>query len=448
MADVNNHIPPHSHEAEQQLLGLILMDQTVLGKVGDFLLAEHFVDPGHAAIFSEAKACVEAGEIANPVSLSTRMNGALSDLGGPPYLANLAAGAGAPKLAEGYARQILGLYLRRQAIGLAEELANDGYQCSDVSAVLANASARIDELSKQCGLDGLRTVTDYSSAVREIYRGKRKQAHSTGFPSLDQFYGIPEGEWTVVTGWPSAGKSQFLDAILVNLAIRLGWQFAMCSFETSPDQHIARLAELYLGVPFYAGRNSRMSEGDLSKAEEWINDHFVFIRALRDAPTIDWALARARNAVQQRGIKGIVFDPYNEFEHLRDKGVSETEYVASTLTKVRRFCESNLVHLWFVAHPAKPPFQAQDEAPTLMQISGSQHWVNKPDWGISIHRPWERDKRSRTAEIHVKKVRNDRGKFEPGMAKLEWSPIDRRYHEISKDVRPHWSDKNDDETDC
>ena len=85
------------------------------------------------------------------------------------------------------------------------------------------------------------------------------------------------------------------------------------------------------------------------------------------------------------GIRGLVIDPYNELDHQRPPGVSETEYVSQMLTKIKRFAQHYDAHVWFVAHP-KQLQQWRGDAPNLYDISGSAHFVNKADNGVVIHR--------------------------------------------------------------
>ena len=146
---------------------------------------------------------------------------------------------------------------------------------------------------------------------------------------------------------------EFADALTVNLAHQYGWRVAVCSFENPPAEHIAKLAEKHLGLPFWDGPRQRMTEAELQKAMTWAADHFHLIRFDDEAPTIDAILEKARVAVMRHGIRGLVIDPYNEIEHHRPASVTETEYVSQLLGKVKRFAQSNDVHVWFVAHPAK-----------------------------------------------------------------------------------------------
>ena len=85
------------------------------------------------------------------------------------------------------------------------------------------------------------------------------------------------------------------------------------------------------------------------------------------------------------GIRGLLVDPYNELDHQRPSHMSETEYVSQMLTKIKRFAQHHDVHVWFVAHPR----QLRDwkgQPPTMYDISGSAHFINKADNGLVIHR--------------------------------------------------------------
>lgn len=271
----------------------------------------------------------------------------------------------------------------------------------------------------------------YEDAVIKLYRDGRSRGLSTGFSNIDPIMTIRPGELSIVTGYPSSGKSEVVDSIAVNMAVMHGWKFAVCSFENPPDEHIAKWSAKYMGMPFYDGPSQRMSEDQLRVAMKWINDRVFLIRADDEAPTIEWVLDRAKVAVMRYGINGLILDPYNEFEHQMRDSQTETKYISDMLGKVKRFAQAHGVHVWFVAHPAKPPKEYQNKAPTLYDISGGANWNNKADIGFSVHRPFNDDgTRSDVSEVHVLKVRF-RACGEPGVAKLQYQPgYGGRYSEV------------------
>jgi twinkle protein len=279
---------------------------------------------------------------------------------------------------------------------------------------------------------GLYRAADYLSETVAMFHDGLDRGVSTGWPALDSFYRVRPGEMSVVTGFPNHGKSEWIDAVMVNIAQREGWRFAVCSFENTPPDHIAKLAEKHVGAPFWQGRTLRMSEADLRSAIDWVSDRFVFIRAEDEAPTIDWILDRAKAAVLRHGVRGLVIDPYNELEHRRASNQTETEYVSQALAKTKRFAANFAVHVWFVAHPAKPPREAgAGAAPALYDISGSANWANKADTGIVVHRP---DPADTITAIHIRKVRSKAfGRL--GVLPLAYDRATGRYSQINPSAR-------------
>jgi twinkle protein len=250
-------------------------------------------------------------------------------------------------------RIILAVDNDRSGVALAEELArrlgkercwrvrwpdSGDVHCKDANDVLlmhgGDALRECIDHAEPYPLAGLHSVIDYADETIALYRDGRKRGLSTGWRSLDAFMTIRPGELSVVTGVPGSGKSEFLDALAVNLAQSDGWRFAMCSFENPPAEHIAKLAEKYSGLPFWDGLTRRMSEKELQRAMDWIADHFELIRFDDEAPTIEAILEKARAAVMRHGIRGLVIDPYNEIEHRRPPNMIETEYVSQLLGKV------------------------------------------------------------------------------------------------------------------
>src|SRR5690242_10950314 len=121
--------PPHNNEAEQALLGAILVNNNAYHRVSEFLLPEHFADAVHGRIYAAAGKLIERGQVANPVTLKNLFDqdGALAEIGGAAYLARLAAAVVTIINAEDYGRTIHDLYLRRQLITIGEDTVNDAY---------------------------------------------------------------------------------------------------------------------------------------------------------------------------------------------------------------------------------------------------------------------------------------------------------------------------------
>jgi len=231
------------------------------------------------------------------------------------------------------------------------------------------------------------------------------QTFSTGFPGMDEFMKVWLGELIVVTGIPGHGKSTWVINLCVNLARQHGWSSCLASFEipTVPIlRHKLRLA--YTG-----STKDKWTRPYINEVDAWIGEHFIFIdsdptgEAEEEDMTLDWVLDRAREAVIGKGIKVLVIDPWNEVEHSRPRGESETDYTNRSLRALRRFASRNDVIVIVLAHPTKDVGKdGEVRTPTLYDISGSAGWSNKPDHGVVVD---VRDFDKSATDIHLKKVR-------------------------------------------
>jgi len=279
--------------------------------------------------------------------------------------------------------------------------------CKDVTDILRvkgkGAVFKAFEDKYPMPLVGVYGVQDYLPKLYEHYEKGLATGESTGFVNVDKLCTLVEGEgrlW-VVTGLPSSGKSEFVDAVMMNMAESKSWKFAVASFENPPAIHIAKLAEKKIRKPFYEGLSPRINREDLKVATDFIDEHFVFLES-RDGTlsTIDSILERTRQAILRKGCRGLVIDPYNYLEHEKsDEG--EHQSISTMLTKVTTFAKAYDIHVFFVAHPAKI-YPNQDGIMPIVKgvhISGSAAWFAKADFGITVHRG------SQGVEIHCWKVR-------------------------------------------
>lgn len=235
-------------------------------------------------------------------------------------------------------------------------------------------------------ISGLSDATVYEDRLNDLFNKGTGKGYSTGYASVDSIYTVAPGQLTVVTGYPSSGKSNFIDQVMVNLAKGSDWKFAICSFENQPEIHISRLMEIYTGKRFFEGKD-RMTEGQRDQAFAWVKEHFLFVDSQGEEPnTMDSILERARVAVKRMGVRGLVIDPYNYIDLNRDNN-TETEAISNMLTRVQKFAKAHDCHVWFIAHPSKIQRSGVEQPrPDGMSISGSMAWWAKTDCGITVHR--------------------------------------------------------------
>jgi twinkle protein len=303
--------------------------------------------------------------------------------------------------------------------------------CKDANDFLrqegAAALAKWLERAKPWPIDEVKTTAEMADELMRFYMHGEQRGVLTGWSNLDELYTVGTGQLTVITGVPSHGKSEFLDALMVNLAEQHGWVFAVCSPENLPvSRHVAKLAEKHMRKPFFPGIQERMTPTEFASALEWLHQHFFWIVPEESMP-IETVLVKTRALIFRHGVKGLVIDPWNEFEHKRPGNLTETEYVSDMLGKITRFARRNGVHIWLVAHPSK--LYRRDDGtypvPTPYDISGSAHWRNKATNCLCVWRD-EVDGESTRVEVHVQKVRF-KSFGRQGMAMFEWDRATGRY---------------------
>lgn len=275
---------------------------------------------------------------------------------------------------------------------------------------------------------GIFEFKDIADKIEQLYNAGSQRGESTGWSNLDKLYSVRLSEWTVVTGQPSSGKGELIDSLILNLAKTCGWKFGIYSPENQPlERHAAKLIEKCEGLPFKEGDTPRISREHLRDTIGLLQEYCYFILpGYEDSHSIDSILNLARVLVFRKGIKGLVIDPWNEIDHSREPGLTETEHISKCLSKIRKFARVYGVHIWIVAHPTK--LQKDQEGnypvPTPYDISGSSHWRNKADNCISVWRDMHEP--GSPTQIHVQKIRfKEVGKI--GMIELDYDFLTGRF---------------------
>lgn len=225
-----------------------------------------------------------------------------------------------------------------------------------------------------------------------------------GIAGLGEMLPVVPSALTVVTGYPGHGKTSLTMRVVANM-IEQGAPVCMGSFETLPKPILQRRLRAQL-LRCQESALHNMPRDALASADALIERNLSIVAQMvgeDDEMDLDFFLERARISVLRDGARMILLDPWNEVEHKRRPDESETEYTSRALRAIKQFMREYQVAFWVIAHPAKPgPNVSRKHPPGLLDISGSAHWANKPDYGVVSHRP---DKESNRAVIQVTKVR-------------------------------------------
>lgn len=296
-------------------------------------------------------------------------------------------------------------------------------RCKDLNDVLREEGpegvARVLNGARPYPVRGLYRLADYPEH-RDL------QTFSTGWETLDAHLRLFAGEFMVVTGVPSHGKSTWVLNLLANMANLHGWRTALFSPEMPT-------------VPQLRGKLRRIKSGwaDCDPAiDAWIDENFVFIDAdpvgqIDDNFDLDWILDRATDAVLRHDIQALVIDPWNEVEHARGPHESVTDYIGRSIRALKRFARLRNVAVIVVAHPTKDVGrEGKIRTPNLYDIEGSAHWFNKCDHGVVVERNPEIPDR---ATIYISKSRFEEA-GERGKVHMQFDRRRSRYEMLTGEV--------------
>jgi len=269
--------------------------------------------------------------------------------------------------------------------------------------------------------------TDLAVGIVDLYVKGIDRGLCTGWSCLDELYSVSPGELNVITGIPGSGKSEFIDALMINLAESSQWKFALFSPENYPYKiHAEKLIRKRSGKLVLKGHTARLNDEELTKQVLWLSRHFMWMHPNEDCLDLESILGLAREVKDRHDINAFVLDPWNQIAHRRKDGLSETEYISDALATIKQFCNHHQLTCFLVAHPRKLQKNKDGtyEIARPYDIAGSANFFNKADNCLSIYR----HKDSPMVTVHVQKVKfATRGQV--GKADLFYDDISGRYKE-------------------
>lgn len=242
--------------------------------------------------------------------------------------------------------------------------------------------------------------------ILDLYATGFQPGVAPPWQSLEEYYTIKPGQVTVVTGIPHSGKSPLVNAMAIACAVQHDWPVAWCSPEHLPYHDLsARLLQQFYKTLSFTRHPlvKQMSMADVMNAVDVLRTKIFFVPISEANGTIPHVLARCQPLAEQ-GLKGLVIDPYGEFEHKRPSGMTETEYVSHLLTEIRLFARRHDVHVWLVAHPVKIQKKDDGTYPVVKpyDIAGSAAFFNKPDNILSVYRDMHQ---LDFTQVHIQKIK-------------------------------------------
>ena len=333
---LSQRLPPANLAAEQALLGALLANNKAYERVSDFLAPEHFADPVHGRVFRAIQRRLEAGQLADVVTLRGEFehSGLLDEVGGPAYLAQLLSAMVGIINAGEYGRLVYDCWLRRQLIDAGEEVVNRAFGAEpelDARQQLEAAEQRLFDLAKDgAAADG--GFKPFQKALAEAVLAAERafstpggvSGLSSGLRDLDRRTGGLHGsDLVILAGRPGMGKTALATKVAFGAAKALAreaaekgpdvmprGQVAIFSLEMSADQLATRLLSEETRISGDRIRRGDIHQRDFDRFVEVSRELATLPIVIDDTPAISISAlrTRCRRLKRQKGLELVVVD--------------------------------------------------------------------------------------------------------------------------------------------
>jgi replicative DNA helicase len=430
---------PHNIEAEQALLGAILVNNEAFYRVSDFLDAEHFFEPIHQKIYGLARDLIRAGKLATPVTLKTFLDAGI-DIGGmtvTQYLARLAAEATTIINSEDYGRTVYDLFIRRSLILLGEDMVNVAYDAPVDFAPrnqIEDAERKLFDLAESGRYDGgfqrfsQAMTTAIDMAAHAFQRDGKLSGIATGLDDLDrQMGGLQKSDLIVLAGRPGMGKTALATNIAFNVAqawragevrpdghteTANGGIVGFFSLEMSAEQLATRIIAEQTEIP-----SNQIRRGGISEAEfEKIKDYSIRLQNLplyvdeTGGISIAQLAARARRLKRQRGLDLLVIDYLQLLSGSSKRGSeNRVQEITEITTKLKALAKELQVPVIALSQLSRQVESREDKHPQLSDLRESGSIEQDADVVLFVYR-------EEYYHVMRKPLESDREKFAQWLA--------------------------------
>jgi replicative DNA helicase len=444
---------PHNLEAEQRLLGAVLVNNLALSKVGEFLRAEHFYEPLHGRIYEASVRLIERGQIANPVTLKNffETDAAMTDLGGAQYLARLAGSAVTVAFADHYGKIIFDLHLRRQLIRIGEEVMAEAVSHNverDANSQIEEAEQKLFDLATTGEIEGgFRPFNAVlTSAVHMAEAAHKREGQIAGVPSgfaaLDKLLGgLQPSDLIILAGRPSMGKTALATNIAFNAASRIKYEadasgrrkivdgavVGIFSLEMSAEQLALRILAEVADVDSDKIRKGELSNEDFARVVKANQEIAALPLFIDDTPALSVSALRTRARRLQRvhGLSMVVVD-YLQLLRASDTVENRVQEISDITRGLKALAKELNLPVVALSQLSRAVEQREDKRPQLSDLreSGSieqdadvvmfvyreEYYLQRlqPEMGTEKHAEWQAKMESvlNLAEVIIGKQRH------------------------------------------
>lgn len=427
-------LPPQHIEAEQSVLGALMIDKDAIIKVADILRTEDFYKPAHGKIYETILGLYERHEPIDMLSVTTRLkeNGAFKDAGGTTYLTELINSVPSSSHVAHYAKLVKDKRVLRDLITTSAEIAETAFDPGeDIEAMIDQIEQKIFSIAQRSTAQRFLLLKNELPAayerIEKIHASKgTMRGIPTGFFALDNYLsGLQKSDLIVIGARPSLGKTSLALDIARHIGVKEKKSVAIFSLEMSIDQVIDRFIASEARVPLWQLRTGKLSsETDFQLIQASLNtlsDARIFID---DTPSANILQMRsvARRLQAEQGLDLIVVD-YLQLITPRTK----TDNIVAQVTEISRGLKTLArelnVPVLALSQLSRGVDQRDDKTPRLADLRESGSIEQDSDVVLFIHRKDKQTNNPEAQDLNMAEIKIAKHRNGPvGSVRLRFNP--------------------------
>ncbi len=416
-------LPPQNLEAEQSLLGSLMIDGESMFKVSDFLEARDFYKKAHADIYTSIFDLFERKEAIDLLSVSARLKEKeqLKDIGGKAYLTTLVNSVPTATHVIDYAHIVQKKRILRDLIRSGQEISTSAYnEAKEVEKLLDEAESKIFSISQTSRRDKFIHIKDsLEDAFERIEKLSKEGADTrgvpTGFPDLDNIIsGMQKSDLVILAARPSMGKSSFAFDIARNVAVKYNTPVGVFSLEMSVDQIVDRLIAGISGINLWKLRTGKLKKDGDDNDFDKIRESFGVLSKsplyIDDAASFNVMQMRtmSRRLQADKGL-GLIIVDYLQLMEPKNSNVSMVQQMTEISRELKSLAKELNVPILALSQLSRAVEQRTPQVPRLSDLRETGAIEQDADVVMFIYREdyyREDTSRKNISDIIVAKHRN------------------------------------------
>jgi len=434
-------VPPQNIEAEQSVLGSMLLDKEVIPVVTEILKSEDFYRADHKEIFEAVMDLFDSGEPIDLITVSEQLKirGTIDNIGGLEYLTNIASAVPTTANVRHYAKIVEEKSILRKLIKASSEIVNMGYEASEeLSFIVDKAEKSIFDVLQKRGTQGFAPIKDVLvdtfNKLEELYNNK---GHITGIPTrfvdLDfKTSGLHNSDLILIAARPAMGKTAFALNIAQNAAVYSGVPVAIFSLEMSKEQLVSRILCSEAMVDSHKVKTGKLEDDDWKKIARALGPLSEAPIYIDDTPGISISEIRAKcRRLKLEKNLGLVVIDYLQLMQGRGKGESRQQEISDISRSLKILAKELNVPVITLSQLSRAAEQRADHRPILSDLRESGAIEQDADIVMFLYRDDyynpETDKKN-IAEVILAKHRSG----STGTVELTWLGAYTKFANIEK----------------